>query len=139
MVDVSLRTAACSLTLIALVAGVAACGDGGEAKISPPAANVGVRVICHTDPELTIIDNRGSTPLSVASLSPLISGQRIRIRANDRVIGPGEGKIYQSGPGADAHVIAARGIYREDRVLSEGVRVRTDLGNFSARCSFVTP
>ena len=99
-----------------------------------------IELRCEATPEQTIITNNGNETVIVTEVrslvGPPVAGEE-GAPDPDLAVAPGQTRIYETGPGADAASGGIRNaIYDNDRLSEEGARILTSTGeSIEARCA----
>jgi hypothetical protein len=101
----------------------------------PVVAHLKITLSCRSNPELTRIDNIGSSTVLIKTVGTLYAPSSHEPYTVNRSLTPGHTVIFRSGSGATSGTILTTSfIYTNSVYEQDGARVATNGGTFTMRC-----
>src|SRR4051812_32042018 len=102
----------------------------------PVVAHLRITLSCRSNPELTRIDNIGSSTVLIKSIGTLYAPSSREPYPVNHSLRPGRTVIFRSGPGATSGtILTTSSLYTNSAYDRDGARIRTNAGTFTKRCA----
>jgi hypothetical protein len=98
------------------------------------AAKISITLRCTSTPERTTIRNLSTKTVTIKTIGSLYNPRSSEPFTVNYVLGAGKAVTFQSGPNTTGHTLTHLTIYN-DTNSAEGVRVTTNVGTFTKKCS----
>lgn len=126
----SRRSPAVRLILVMALAGLLVAASAPGTAL---AGGVGIHLSCYSNPETTTIRNNTGHGIKILSIRSTYQPQDFEPFLVNKHLDAGQKITYETGFGADKHVLTNNFIYYNNNEL-DGVKVKTNAGIFKKHC-----